>query len=94
MPFTENLLDFFDEDELASAATYGGATVYVIFERQFLAELGVQNSRPTALGRKSDFTSVAQEDSVVIGGTTWKVKEFMHDPPDLPDCTLLLLGTS
>lgn len=94
MAFTEDLLAFLDDDDFAVAATYNAATVYVIHEKQFLDQLNVQTSAPTALGRKSDFTSVAQEQSLVIGAVTWKIKEFHHDPPGFPDFTLLLLGTS
>jgi hypothetical protein len=54
----------------------------------------VQTSAPTALGRKADFLALAQEDSLTIDGTVWKVKEFRHDPPGYPDFTLMLLGTS
>lgn len=94
MPFTEDLSAFLAVGDFAIASTHGGSTKYVIFERQFVDQGGVQGSAPTALGRKSDFTTVAREDSIVISGTTWKVKEFLHDPPDFPDMTLMRLGTS
>lgn len=94
MAFTENLLEFLSNDDFAVAATYSGATVYVIFEKHFVDQGGVQGSAPTILGRKSDFASVAQEQSVVIAAVTWKVKEFLHDPPDYPDMTMIRLGTS
>lgn len=92
--FAEDLLAFLQESDFAVAATYSGGTVYVIHEKQFLEQLGVQTSAPTALGRRSDFASVAQEQSIVISSVTWKIKEFHHDPPGFPDFTLLLLGTS
>lgn len=91
MPFTENLLEFLDEGGFATAATHGGSTKYVIFERHFREQEGIQTSRPMVLGRKVDFTSVAQAQSIVISGTTYTVAEFMHDPPDFPDMTLMVL---
>lgn len=91
MAFTEDLSAFFDVDGFAVAATYGGGTKYVIFERQYLEQLNVQTSVPTALGRKSDFTGVAQGDAITINAVAFTVAEFHHDPPDMPDCTLLLL---
>lgn len=92
MAFTEDLSAFLDDDDFGTAATHGGSTKYVIFERQFREQEGLQTSRPAALGRKSDFTSVVRGDSIVISGTTYGVAEFMHDPPDFPDMTLLLLS--
>ncbi len=94
MAFTEDLSEFLDSGDFAVDATYDGNTVQVIHEREFLERLGVQTSAPTALGRRSDFAGVAQEDTITIDGTDWKVKEFHHDPPGFPDFTLLLLGTS
>lgn len=91
MAFTEDLLAFLGGDDFAVTATHASTSKQVIFERQYLEQLGVQTSVPTALGRKSDFLAVAQGDSVVIGGTTYTVAEFHHDPPDMPDMTILLL---
>lgn len=91
MAFTEDLPVFFDTDDFAVPATYEGSTVSVIFERRFLEQLGVQTSAPTALGQKSDFAAVAQDQTIVIAGGNYRIAEFQHDPPDLPDLTLLLL---
>jgi hypothetical protein len=90
--FTEDLSAFLQTGDFAVAATYQAATVNVIHERQFLEQLGVQTSAPTALGRKSDFATVAQGQTITIGSTTWTILEFRHDPPGFPDFTLLLLG--
>lgn len=91
MAFTEDLLAFLDDDDFAVTATHSALSKSVIFERLFLDQLGIQTSKPTALGRKSDWTAVAQGDTVVIGGTSYTVAEFMHDPPGFPDMTTLLL---
>ena len=91
MAFTEDIAAFLDTDDFAVVATHSGSSKSVIFERSYLAQFNVQTSAPTALGRKSDWTSVAQGDTVVIGGTSYTVGEFHHDPPDMPDLTLLLL---
>ena len=91
MAFTEDLSVFLSTDGFGVGATHAAATKYVIFQREFVEQGGAQTSRPTALGRKSDFTSVAQGDSIVIAAVTYTVAEFMHDPPDMPDMTLLLL---
>lgn len=94
MAMDEDLSEFLDSGDFAVDAIFDGNTVQVIHEREFLEQLGVQTSAPTALGRRADFEDVAQEDTITIGSTDWKVKEFHHDPPGFPDFTLLLLGTS
>lgn len=91
MPLTEDLSAFLDSTEFATAATYKSATVYVIFERQFLDQLNVQTSAPTALGKKSDFAAVVQGDAITIGSTSYTVATFEHDPMEFPDFTLLCL---
>lgn len=93
MAFVEELTEFLDADDFAVAATYKIATVYVIHEREFFEQHGVQTSAPTALGRKSDFAAVVQGETITIGATTFTVQEFRHDPPGFPDWTLILLGT-
>lgn len=91
MAFTEDLSVFFDTGGFAVVATHSATPKSVIFERQYLEQLGIQTSAPTALGRKSDWTAVAQGDTVTIAAVAYTVAEFHHDPPDMPDCTVLLL---
>lgn len=91
MAFTEDLSAFLDTDDFADAATHGGSAKNVIFDRSYLEQMGIQTSAPTALGRKSDWTGVAQGDAVVIRSTSYTVAEFHHDPPEMPDMTILLL---
>lgn len=90
MAFTEDLSAFFAD--FAVPATHGGIDKDVIFERSYLESLGVQTSRPAALGRKSQWLTVGQGDTVVIGGTSYSVAEFHHDPPDMPDLTIVWLA--
>jgi hypothetical protein len=89
--FAEDLLAYLDTTEFASSATYKAATYPVIFDREFLNQIEVQTSAPTALGRKVDFAAVAQNDTIVIDGVTYRVAEFEHDPPGFIDWTLLKL---
>lgn len=92
MSFDEDLGDFLPDDGPGVVqAIYKNRSVSGIFERQFLEQLGVQTSAPTFLGKKSDFSAVAQGEALVIDGTTYQVATFEHDPPGLPDMTLLCL---
>jgi hypothetical protein len=90
--FTEDLSAFFSTADFAVAATHGGTDKNVIFEKSYLESLGVQSSKPAALGRKSDWLAVEQGDTVVIGAVSYVVAEFHHDPPDMPDLTLIELA--
>lgn len=92
MPFAEDLLAYLSTDDFATAATYNSATVYGIFERQYLDQLQVQTSAPTFLGRKSDFAALAQGQTMTINSVTYTVNSFEHDPHGFPDWTLILLN--
>jgi hypothetical protein len=93
MAFTENLLEFLDDDDFAIWVQYQQSSVRVIFERQFLEQHGVQTSALTVLGRKSDFSAIAQGEAITIDDVVYSVQEFRHDPPQFPDWTLVLLGS-
>lgn len=89
--FTEDLSAFLSTDDFAVAATHAAVAKNVIFEPAFLNQDGIQTQKKTAIGRKSDFLTVAQGDAITINSVAYTVAEFMHDPPDMPDMTLLLL---
>jgi hypothetical protein len=88
--FTEDLSAFFTD--FAVAATHSGSDKNVIFDRTYLEQMGVQASQPAALGRKSDWLTVAQGDAVVIESINYTVAEFHHDPAEMPGLTIILLA--
>lgn len=54
--FTENLDTFLDQDELALAATYNGATAAsVLFDAAYADPLGMAATGPVARGKASVF---------------------------------------
>jgi hypothetical protein len=88
----EDLSEFLPDDGPGVvSAVYKNRAVKGIHERQFLEQLGVQTSAPTLLAKKADFSEVAQEETIVIGTTAFRVASFEHDPMGFPDWTLLAL---
>lgn len=83
MAFTEDLSPFFNTDDFAVTATYThasvGRTVNVIFDAVFADPLGIESNHPRAYGIESDFPDVAQDDTLSISGTTYKIKGVHTD---------------
>lgn len=89
-----------DDDDRATllvdfgvVVTIGSATPTVIFDAAYFEDgigegPGADSSRPAALGRTSDLSSVAIDTSVVIAGTTYKVTSVQ---PDGHGWTVLIL---
>lgn len=92
--FEEDLTPFFDTDDFAVAATYtpsGGLakTVNVIFDNAALDRLGIVATNPVALCRAEDVSAPTGADTLVVNGTTYKIKDA--DEQDDGATTLLQL---
>lgn len=89
--FTEDLSPFFDTvTGFAVAATLqGGAAggVPVIFDAAYIDTLGMAATNPVALGKATDFPSAAVGKTLLIGSTTWTIRN--RQPQD--DGTFVLL---
>ena len=75
-----DLASFFNTDEFAVSATYtpaGGVatTIKVIWDKMDGAALGMDGTRITCLAKTSDVSAAKPKDTIVIGGTTYKIKE-------------------
>lgn len=82
MAFAEDLTVFFDTDEFAVLATPsgGGAAFAVIFDKEYLAQIGVSTTGPAALARASDVSSLTPRTSTLtIEGTTYTVTDVQPD---------------
>lgn len=89
--FSENL-DFFlnSTTGLALDATYDGATaVKVIFDNGYLEQFGLAGTRPTALGKASDFPAAAVGKTLLVNATTYTIKG--REPQDDGAFVLLTL---
>ncbi|HDK41519.1 MAG TPA: hypothetical protein ENG93_02540 [Nitrospirae bacterium] len=83
-----------DTSEFAVTATYDGSTsVNGIFDNDYeaadLGEGAVEASVPTFLYKSSDISNVQQGMTLVVNGTTYKVREIR---PDGTGMTLLVLS--
>lgn len=89
MAFTENISEFFDSDDFATAATYGASTVYGIFDNEYADDLGgtvgVEGSNPTFTCAAADVAGIKDGDAITINATSYKVA----GPPQ-PDGTGLI----
>ena len=75
MPMTEDLSVFLNTAEFASAATYDGSTaIDVIFDRAYLAGLGIAGTDPQALCDSSDVADNPRGKLLVIAGVTYTIQ--------------------
>jgi len=79
MPMTENFDIFLNTSEFATAATFGGGTVNVIFDNAYIDSNGIEAVQPNITGKESDFSAASQGSTIVISGTTYVMKELQPD---------------
>ena len=83
MAFAEDLTAFVAEDDFAVAATLQSVAVAsgVIFDAEYVEPLGnqVEGRAPVALAIASEVPSVAQGQTLVANGTTYKVRGVEPD---------------
>ena len=76
---TEDLDVFLATDEFATAMTYkvggvgAGSTVNVIFDEPEQEHLGISGTRPTAIGKATDFASAGNTDTLTSGATVYRI---------------------
>lgn len=97
MPFTEDLTEFFDTSDHATAVTYtpsGGSATEIngIFDNNFMEIeddiAGVESSIPMLTCRTSDVSSAAHGDTIINGAITYNIVG-VH--PDGTGVTILML---
>lgn len=80
MPFTEDFSVFLSDDDFAYEATYTPAStgipvmVNVIFDGAFKDPLSHENIEPQVHGQESDFSTVADDDDIVINSISYKIR--------------------
>lgn len=93
MAFTEDLTPFFGTGDFGTAAVFAHgtatSTANVIFDAAYADPLGIEGSRPKAHGRTVDFPGVAHGDKLVLGTSTYDIREVR---PDGSGVTTLVLG--
>jgi hypothetical protein len=72
---TEDLDTFLDTEEHALEATYDGATaVKVIFDNEYLEQLGIAGTGPVALGKAATFPANAVGKTLLVNGTSYTIR--------------------
>lgn len=80
MPFTEDFTPFLNKDVFAHEATYTPAstgiavTVNVIFDAEYKDPLAHETIEPQAQGKEADFSTVADDDDIVINSISYKIR--------------------
>ena len=88
MAFTEDLAQFFDTDAFAETATYDGSTeVSVIWSAPGADAFGIGSTVPEAMVAAADVDADPRGKTLVIGATTYTIREFT---PDLTSRVLTL----
>lgn len=85
MAFTEDLTAFFDTTHgFAQSATLNGATsINVIFDAPALEAVGhVATGAPSCVARAADVGEANLGQTLVIGATTYTVREIQPEDPD------------
>lgn len=90
MAMTEDISDFFDDNEFSVVALWKGTTsVNVIYDHQYTEQFGAAGSNPFITANASDFIGVAKGQALVIEATNYKVKTFEPDGTGLLRIELL-----
>ncbi len=75
MPMTEDLDQFLDPTEFGTAGTYDSSTaVNVIFDKEYLEQLGIAGTKSAALGKASVFPAAAVGKTLLLNGTTYTIR--------------------
>jgi polygalacturonase len=81
MPFAEDLSPFFQTADFATTAALNSIAVDGIFDAQYYGALNdvFESAKPAFTCAVSDVPTVAQGDTLVIGSTTYKVRNLQPD---------------
>lgn len=84
LPLADDFAAILNVNEFAVAVTYGGATINGIFDNETIPiDAGgyaqVHQEQPRLICRTSDVPSIAEGDTMVISGTTYVIRAWIHD---------------
>ena len=79
LPFATDLLTLFNVDEFAVNVTYSGGTIRGIFDNETVPVdaggfVSVHQEQPRLTCRTSNVPSIAEDQTMVISGVTYKVR--------------------
>jgi hypothetical protein len=84
LPFATDLLTLFNVDEFAVSVTYSGGTIRGIFDNETVPVdaggfVSVHQEQPRLTCRTTDVPSIAEDQTMVISGLTYRVRAWIHD---------------
>jgi hypothetical protein len=84
LPFATDLLTLFNVDEFAVNVTYSGGRIRGIFDNETVPVdaggfVSVHQEQPRLTCRTTDVPSIAEDQTMVISGVTYKVRAWIHD---------------
>lgn len=89
---TSDLAALFNSADFASSATYGSATISVLFDDEYAGyntETGVvETSGPRAFCRTSDLSAVSHSSTLVVNSITYRVIGIKPDGTGVTELTL------
>lgn len=84
LPLAADLAAILNVNEFAVAVTYNGATINGVFDNETVpVEAGgfvpVHQEQPRLTCRTADVAGIADDQTMVISGVTYKIRAWIHD---------------
>ena len=84
LPFAADLSTIMNVDEFAVSVTYDGGTITGIFDNETVpVDAGgfaqVHQEQPRLTCRTTDIPSITEGQTMVISGTTYTIRAWVHD---------------
>lgn len=84
LPLTSDLTSIMDVDEFAVSVTYDGGTINGIFDNETIPVdsggfVTVHQEQPQLTCKTSDLPSIGEGEVMVISGTNYAVRAWIHD---------------
>jgi len=84
LPLAADLATMMNVDEFAVSVTYSGGTISGIFDNETVpvdagGYVSVHQEQPRLTCRTADVPSIAEDQTMVISGVTYKIRAWIHD---------------
>jgi hypothetical protein len=84
LPLAADLATMMNVDEFAVSVTYSGGTIKGIFDNETVpvdagGYVSVHQEQPRLTCRTADVPSIAEDQTMVISGVTYKIRAWIHD---------------
>jgi hypothetical protein len=84
LPFANDMLALFNVDEFAATVTYGSVSISGIFDNETVPVdaggfVSVHQEQPRLTCRTVDVPAIAEDQTMVISGVTYRIRAWIHD---------------